>query len=155
MLAGMQAHGVTPILNVSNLEESFAWFAKLGWRKRWDWGDPPDFGAVGNGPCEIFLSQNGQGARGFWMTVWVADVDAVLETCLAEGILVIRPPRDEPWGVRELHIQHPDGHVFRVSRGIEHDHAHPHDHDHDHEHHDHEHHDHEHHDHEHHRHDHA
>lgn len=24
-------HGVTPILNVSNFEESVAWFTKLGW----------------------------------------------------------------------------------------------------------------------------
>ena len=23
------------------------------------------------------------------------------------------PPTDEPWGVRELHVRHPDGHVFR------------------------------------------
>jgi hypothetical protein len=35
---------VTPILNVSNIQESFAWFEKLGWKKAWDWGDPPDFG---------------------------------------------------------------------------------------------------------------
>ena len=45
----MDAHGITPILNVSNLAESFAWFDRLGWGKAWDWGDPPDFGAVGNG----------------------------------------------------------------------------------------------------------
>jgi catechol 2,3-dioxygenase-like lactoylglutathione lyase family enzyme len=128
----MQAHGVTPILNVSDLDASFAWFGKLGWAKLWEWGDPPDFGAVGNGGCEIFLSADGQGARGFWLTVWVGDVDAVLETCLAEGILVIRPPKNEPWGVRELHVRHPDGHVLRISRGTVHDHDHPHDHDHQH-----------------------
>jgi hypothetical protein len=29
------------------------------------------------------------------------------------------PPTDEPWGVREMHIRHPDGHVFRISKGIE------------------------------------
>jgi hypothetical protein len=23
-----------------------------------------------------------------------------------------------PWGVREMHVRHPDGHVFRVSQGI-------------------------------------
>jgi hypothetical protein len=22
-----------------------------------------------------------------------------------------------PWGVREMHVRHPDGHVFRVGRG--------------------------------------
>jgi hypothetical protein len=24
-----------------------------------------------------------------------------------------------PWGVREMHVRHPDGHVFRISQGIE------------------------------------
>ena len=32
----MKLEGLTPILNVSNIEESFAWFAKLGWEKAWD-----------------------------------------------------------------------------------------------------------------------
>jgi len=42
----MKVTGLTPILNVSNIEESLAWFAKLGWEKAWDWGDPPTFGGV-------------------------------------------------------------------------------------------------------------
>jgi hypothetical protein len=25
------------------------------------------------------------------------------------------PPTDEPWGVRECRLVHPDGHTFRVS----------------------------------------
>jgi hypothetical protein len=29
------------------------------------------------------------------------------------------PPTDEQWGVREMHVRHPDGHVFRISQGIE------------------------------------
>jgi hypothetical protein len=28
------------------------------------------------------------------------------------------PPTDEPWGVREMHVRHPDGHVFRISKGL-------------------------------------
>ncbi len=39
-LRGMKAKGVTPILNVSDVAVSFAWFAKWGWRKLWDWGTP-------------------------------------------------------------------------------------------------------------------
>jgi hypothetical protein len=33
----LNIQGVTPILNVSNLAETFAWFERLGWRKQpWD-----------------------------------------------------------------------------------------------------------------------
>lgn len=132
----MIAHGLTPILNVSDLGQSFDWFARLGWRKCWDWGDPPRFGAVGSGTCEIFLCVDAQGSRGrgkalrtfgpdgdetgdkgVWMTIWVANVDAVHGRCVEQGLEVTWPPTDMPWGVREMHLRHPDGHVLRISRG--------------------------------------
>jgi catechol 2,3-dioxygenase-like lactoylglutathione lyase family enzyme len=129
---------ITPILNVSDMAESFAWFERLGWQKGWDWGTPPTFGGVCSGDCEIFLCLGGQGGRGrrplaplasdhgsqpeqqgTWMSLWVDDVDAVHRHCLARGIEVILPPTDEPWGVREMHVRHPDGHVFRIGRAAE------------------------------------
>jgi hypothetical protein len=114
-----------------------AWFEKLGWKKGWDWGDPPTFGGVCSGECEIFLCENGQGGRGksdvkmtfgaegdqsadrgVWMSVWVGDVDAIYQQCMARGLEVTWPPTDEPWGVREMHVRHPDGHVFRISQPL-------------------------------------
>ncbi|NNF29253.1 MAG: bleomycin resistance family protein [Gemmatimonadetes bacterium] len=134
----MQCGGVTPILNVSSLSESFDWFERFGWRKLWDWGDPPGFGAVRSGSCEIFLCQDGQGGRGrsqlsvttgepgaeaadqgVWMSLWVDEVDPIHRACLERGIEVTHPPTDEPWGVREMHVRHPDGHVFRVGSGVD------------------------------------
>lgn len=126
---------LTPILNVSDIAQSFAWFEKLGWKKGWDWGEPPTFGGVCSGHCEIFLCQGGQGGRGgggpsfgpgsdeaaetgVWMSLWVRDVDEVHRHCIAQGIDVAFPPTDMPWGVREMHVRHPDGHVFRISKGI-------------------------------------
>jgi uncharacterized glyoxalase superfamily protein PhnB len=53
------------------------------------------------------------------MSVWVDDVDAVHQRCLQAGLDVTMAPEDMPWHVREMHVRHPDGHVFRVSRGIE------------------------------------
>ena len=132
----MDVQAVTPILNVSSLPESFAWFEKLGWRKAWEFGDPPGFGAVISGTCEIYLCQNCQGARGgpmpregfdddagsTWMTWWLkspAEVDAVYELALTLDVVAPFPPTDMPWNVRECHLRHPDGHTFRVSAGLE------------------------------------
>jgi catechol 2,3-dioxygenase-like lactoylglutathione lyase family enzyme len=130
----MKLECLIPILNVSNINESFAWFEKLGWKKGWDWGNPPTFGGVSNGKSEIFLCQNGQGSRGgpmprhvrdddtggVWMSWFLAspdEVDEAYQLALEQGIIVTRPPTDESWGVRECHIRHPDGHTFRVSAG--------------------------------------
>jgi len=134
----MKAKAITPILNVSDIATSFAWFEKWGWRKCWDWGTPPTFGAVGSGECEIFLCLGGQGSRGrgantstfgpggdetadkgAWMSVWVDDVDEVHRQCVAAGLDITFPPTNMPWNVREMHLRHPDGHVFRVGKGLE------------------------------------
>jgi len=132
----MFAHGLTPILNVSSFEESLRWFERLGFEKTFAWGDPARFGGVKSGGCEIFLCQGGQGGRGAspikmtfgpegdqtadkgaWMSIWVEDVDAVYAECVALGLDIAWPPTDMEWGVREMHLRHPDGHVFRISCG--------------------------------------
>jgi len=136
----MHVKALTPILNVSDINATFAWFEKWGWKKCWDWGTPPTFGAIGAGECEIFLCLGAQGGRGkgsnrttftgladdsmdkgAWMSVWVEDVDAVHRTCVEAGLDITMPPTNEPWNVREMHLRHPDGHVFRVSQGLSHE----------------------------------
>ena len=134
----MEAKGITPILNVSDFSASVAWFEKLGWKFSWGWGENPQFGGVCSGECQIFLCQGGQGGRGkgtnkltfgeeggetadkgVWMSIWVEDVDAVYARCLQQGLDVTFPPTDMEWNVREMHVRHPDGHVFRISKGTE------------------------------------
>jgi hypothetical protein len=136
----MIAKGLTPILNVSNFNESVTWFWKLGWHKTFEWGEPPTFGGVKSGESVIFLCQGGQGGRGkspikmtfgpdgdqsadkgAWMSIWVEDVDAIHQKCIELGYDIAWPPTDMEWGVREMHLRHPDGHVFRISQGVDED----------------------------------
>ena len=123
-LHDLEAHSVIPILNVSNLDASFDWFAHLGWARKWAWGalgGELTFGAIESGGQQICLSQNAQGGPGTWLMIWVDNVDTVHAACQRHNLEVIRPPQNEPWHVREMHVRHPDGHVLRVSQGI---HAH-------------------------------
>ncbi len=136
---GMKAKGVTPILNVSDLAPSFAWFGKWGWRKCWKWRTPT-FGAVGSGECEIFLCQGAQGGRGrgantttfqdgdeeadkgVWMSVRMDDRvdenDEVHKQCVAAGLEVTFPPTDMPWSVREMHSATRTGTSFGSARAM-------------------------------------
>jgi uncharacterized glyoxalase superfamily protein PhnB len=136
----MQVEGITPVLNVSDIAASFAWFEKWGWKKKWDWGAPPTFGAVSCDNATIFMCLNAQGGRGkgtntttfqvngdeaadkgVWMCVFVEDVAEVYQQCVAAGLEITLPPTNVPWGMREMHLRHPDGHVFRVGQGLEED----------------------------------
>jgi hypothetical protein len=56
------------------------------------------------------------GDKGVWMSIWVDDVDAVYQHCLSKGLEITWPPTDMPWNVREMHLRHPDGHVFRITQ---------------------------------------
>jgi len=93
---------------------------------------PAHFASVCCGDVEIFLCKDGQGSRGrplpgpesdddgggVWMSWWFKtpqEVDEVHALAVREGMAIAWPPTDEPWGVREFHLCHPDGHTFRIS----------------------------------------
>jgi catechol 2,3-dioxygenase-like lactoylglutathione lyase family enzyme len=134
----VDVRGVTPILNVASVEASAAWFEALGWRLRFSHaedGDAAGFAAMRCGTAEIFLCRDAQGARGgpppqfpgdeqtggVWMTWWLetpAQVDEAHALAERLALEVTWPPTDEPWGVREFHLRHPDGHTFRVASGL-------------------------------------
>jgi uncharacterized glyoxalase superfamily protein PhnB len=127
-------HSVRPILNVSDVRVSLAWFEALGWKTTFVWSEgegEPGFAGTGSGAAEIFLCRGGQGSRGMhapvfpfdettggvWMSWFLGspdEVDAMHSLCVELGLEVTMPPTDEPWGVREFHLRHPDGHTFRV-----------------------------------------
>jgi len=146
----MNVRSLTPILNVSDVPASLAWFESLGWKRAFTWNDggmiddaadgnrhgAAHFGGICSGECTILLCGGGQGSRGtppprpvgddddtggVWMSWWLdspAAVDEAHALAVERGVCVVWPPTDEPWGVRECRIVHPDGHTFRISAGL-------------------------------------
>src|SRR5437667_12773261 len=94
---------VTPILYVKNFAASMDYYVnKLGFEKKWDWGDPASFGCVGRGKIEIFLSEGGQGHPGMWMSIFIDDVNALHEEYKKSGASILDTPKNYPWGIREM-----------------------------------------------------
>jgi catechol 2,3-dioxygenase-like lactoylglutathione lyase family enzyme len=123
---------VSPILNVSDVPASIAWFASLGWTLAYGFGDPATFAAIRFGWGQIFLAQDSEGLRGGspvgpgsgedaganWMCWYMsspAEVDLLQRLAADAGHTIVAPAEDKPWGERELRLAHPDGHVFRIS----------------------------------------
>lgn len=106
---------VIPILNVKNFPAAINYYvSKLGFEKKWDWGDPPTFGCVKRGKVEIFLCEGGQGQRGTWMSIFVEDVDALYDDYRKSGAIIRQPPTNFAWGVREMNVEDIDGHRLRM-----------------------------------------
>ncbi len=143
-----QIEFITPILNVSNVPNSIAWFEKLGWRRTFTWNSSgviedmadsddngvADFAGVGSGQVQIFLCLNAQGSRGGilpmhvdsnqeesggnWISLWLstpADLEQIHQTAVDNGLAVVLPITDQPWGSREFRLMHPDGHILRIN----------------------------------------
>jgi predicted enzyme related to lactoylglutathione lyase len=109
---------VIPILNVSDFQASMKYYIeKLGFTNAWEWGQPPTFGCVKRDGIEIFFCLRGQGQPGTWHSIFVNDVDALYEELKQRGAKIVMPLKDEPWGVREFHVEDPNGHTFRLSQG--------------------------------------
>jgi ankyrin repeat protein len=103
-----------PILNVRSVPAAITYYVdKLGFQKEWDWGTPPTFGCVHRDGVRIFLCQDGQGAPGMWISVFVHDVDALYDDYRKRGATIRQPPTNFPWGVREMNVEDLDGHRLR------------------------------------------
>jgi len=89
------------------------------------------FAGVCSNKAEIFLCKDAQGSRGgdiprhvthddsggVWMSWWLesaAEVDQLYAKVVELEYDAPYSPRDEPWGVREFLLRHPDGHTMRV-----------------------------------------
>ena len=99
--------------------------AGLRWSLLWGMRDLPlreRSRGRGKGSAKLTFGPDGDQSadKGAWICILVDDVDAVYQHCLAQGIEVTFPPTDMPWHLREMHVRHPDGHVFRIGQhGLE------------------------------------
>lgn len=59
-----------------------------------------------------------QSASGFSFNVWVDDVDAVAAELVGRGGVLLTPVQDRPWGMRNVTIADPAGHVWEFGQRL-------------------------------------
>ncbi len=111
-----------PIFSVTDVPKALDYYVeRLGFSTTFTWEDPPTFATVARDEARIFLSagrESGQ-APGSWISIFLPDVDALHREYVERGALIVTPPEDYPWGVREMRVQDPDGNVIRMGTGTE------------------------------------
>jgi catechol 2,3-dioxygenase-like lactoylglutathione lyase family enzyme len=125
--------GCRPNLLVSDLYRSVRFYAEaLGFRIGWQWSDrrglflpdgergepgEPGTALVGRDRAQIILTQVA-GVHTTWLHLDVhtsAQVDLLFEEWTARAVAIAEPPRLREWGMYEMRLHDPDGHVLRVS----------------------------------------
>ncbi|NRQ33325.1 hypothetical protein HII36_15930 [Nonomuraea sp. NN258] len=125
--------GCRPNLLVSRLSASLRFYSGgLGFRVGWCWSDrqarflrddefgepgEPGTALVGRDRAQIILTQTG-GVHGTWLHLDVhtpMQVDGLFREWRERGVNISDPPAVRPWGMYEMRLHDPDGHVLRVS----------------------------------------
>ena len=57
------------------------------------------------------------GPRGL-LAAGVEDVDAAYEELKAKGATVLRPPTDQPWGLRTAYFTDPEGNLWEINQPV-------------------------------------
>lgn len=60
-----------------------------------------------------------QGGPRVLLAAGVEDVDAAYEELLAKGVTFVRPPTNQPWGLRTAHFADPEGNLWEINQSLE------------------------------------
>ena len=66
------------------------------------------------------MCQQCQGQPGAWVMLFAEDVDDLHRQFARNKARILMPPRNMPWGLREMHVSDLDGHVLRFATSTEH-----------------------------------
>jgi uncharacterized glyoxalase superfamily protein PhnB len=111
-----------PVLAVHDLERSAAWYRDvLGCETRDP--DPGNWtfcrsGAIDFmlGRCPDAMAASELGDHSYVAYLRVDDVETFHDRAVNAGAEILKPPTDEPWGMREFGVRSPDGHRFMLGQ---------------------------------------
>jgi uncharacterized glyoxalase superfamily protein PhnB len=89
--------------------------SKLGFQLGFTWGEPPTFAGVNLGQVQVFLEQGTPVPQGCSVYFVVDDADALFEFQRSQGVEIVVPPDDRPYGLRDYAVR--DLHGYRLVFG--------------------------------------
>ncbi|MGO1072751.1 VOC family protein [Lysobacter sp. CA199] len=111
------------VLAVPDAEVTATWWeTRFGFER---WLEPPGWVFLRRGACDLrlgscpgALSPREIGDHNYFGYVVVDAIDALFEQARARGLGSLAPPHDQPWGMREMFVQTPDGHRLVFAQEI-------------------------------------
>ncbi len=103
------------ILYSADIRRSIAYYTeRLGFEQQWEWDDPPSFAGVEKDEVEVFFSKVTGAIPEIWFCIVVDNIDDYYNSMKDKGADIRSLPETKPWGMREMIIRDPDGHMIRI-----------------------------------------
>jgi catechol 2,3-dioxygenase-like lactoylglutathione lyase family enzyme len=91
---------------------------KLGFSLGFKWGDPPVMAGLNLDQVQVFLEQGTPNPQGCSMYFVVGDADELHAFHRANGIEVVMPPEDRPYGLRDYTVKDLHGYILNFGQYI-------------------------------------
>lgn len=108
-----RVENIAPILYVTDMAKSLAFYVDILGFKKADWGDD-HFTSVNRDNSGLYLCKGAQGLPGTW--IWIGfdgDIHALYSRLKEAGVTIKLPPTNFSWAY-EMQVQDPDGHILRL-----------------------------------------
>jgi catechol 2,3-dioxygenase-like lactoylglutathione lyase family enzyme len=111
-----QHHATLAVSDVAAAVEFYT--AKLGFWVPFTEGDPPTFAGVNLGEVQIFLERGEPSPKGCAIYFLVGDADELYDFHRAQGVEVVYPPGDRPYGIRDYEVRDLNGYRLRFGHRL-------------------------------------
>jgi catechol 2,3-dioxygenase-like lactoylglutathione lyase family enzyme len=91
---------------------------KLGFSLGFTWGDPPTMAGVNLDQVQVFLEQGTPHPQGCAMHFVVGDADELHEFHRANGVEIVMPPEDRPYGLRDYTVRDLHGYILNFGHYV-------------------------------------
>ncbi len=88
---------------------------KLGFSLGFTWGDPPTMAGVNLGHVQTFLAHGTPNPNGCSVYFVIGDADELYEFQRGNGVEIVEPPEDRPYGLRDYTVR--DLHGYHLNFG--------------------------------------
>jgi uncharacterized glyoxalase superfamily protein PhnB len=95
-----------PSLSVSDVIAAGDFYTKkLGFKLAFTWGEPPTMAGLNLGHVQMFLEQGTPNPKGCSVYFVIDNADDLYEFQRANGVEIVSPPQDQPYGLRDYTVR--------------------------------------------------
>jgi catechol 2,3-dioxygenase-like lactoylglutathione lyase family enzyme len=108
-----------PALRVPDIAAALEFYTnKLGFEFGFTWGEPAEIAGVNLGDVQLFLEHGTPAPQGCAVYFVIGNADELFEYQRANGVDVVEPPGDRPYGLRDYRIRDLNGYELGFGHHI-------------------------------------